>query len=253
MAHSRGKDEFYVGYLPLPWGHSRFLRIAVPALLWTLALVSFGLAWSQRDPGGAVWFDGVERTWTGVMLTEPYAMLMIEDGEVAGAAALLVEQGKRGAAERCRPFGGARVQVRGWLLERDGRRIIELAPDALALERIASSAAVTMPAFTDSGEGVDLRGEIVDSKCFLGAMKPGDGYTHKACATLCVRGGIPPMLVTRENPGTLRYYVLISRDGRAMPEELIEMIGEPVTAKGVTKTIGDMTFLAVGTGDVTRR
>jgi hypothetical protein len=44
-----------------------------------------------------------------------------------------------------------------------------------------------------SDEGlVKLTGEIVDSKCFLRVIAPGSGKTHKECASLRLRGGIPP-------------------------------------------------------------
>ena len=36
---------------------------------------------------------------------------------------------------------------------------------------------------------------LVASGRFDGAMKPGDGKTHKGCAALCLRGGIPPALM----------------------------------------------------------
>ena len=49
-----------------------------------------------------------------------------------------------------------------------------------------------MPAESVGGGPVTVSGEIVDSKCFLGVMVPGAGKTHKECASLCLRGGIPP-------------------------------------------------------------
>ena len=46
-------------------------------------------------------------------------------------------------------------------------------------------------------ERVMLRGEIVDSKCYLGVMNPGEGTVHRDCAARCLSGGLPPMLVVR--------------------------------------------------------
>jgi len=37
-----------------------------------------------------------------------------------------------------------------------------------------------------------LVGEIVDSKCFLGVMNPGQLTTHRACAIRCISGGVRP-------------------------------------------------------------
>jgi hypothetical protein len=47
------------------------------------------------------------------------------------------------------------------------------------------------------GDDVTGCGEIVDSKCFLGVMNPGEGTVHCDCARVCLRGGIPPMLLIR--------------------------------------------------------
>ena len=47
---------------------------------------------------------------------------------------------------------------------------------------------------------MDVKGEIVDPKCFFGVMKPGEGKPHKDCAIRCILGGIPPVLkVTDES------------------------------------------------------
>jgi len=85
---------------------------------------------------------------------------------------------------------------------------------------------------------VTLRGEIVDAKCYLGAMKPGDGRTNKECATLCVRGGIPPMLVHQTAEGRLGYALVAGIDGRAVGGVgepggfLLPLIAEPVEVEG---------------------
>ena len=46
-----------------------------------------------------------------------------------GAPLLLVEMGKRGAQARSDAFDGRSVEATGWLLEREGRRMLELAPE----------------------------------------------------------------------------------------------------------------------------
>lgn len=104
---------------------------------------------------------------------------------------------------------------------------------------------------------VVLRGEIVDPKCFSGAMKPGDGKTHKACAALCLRGGIPPVLVQRGAEGLLVYHVLVSDSGgRLGPSELakvIAVVGEPVELSGTVETLGRMRMLKADLESLRRR
>lgn len=235
------KDEFYVGYLPLPWGHSRFLRIAIPLTLWLMVFVSAGIAWTQRHPGDAVWDDATERDWVGVLRAAPYPMLLVESGDDAGSIALLVEQGKLGAT-RAKQFDGARVTLRGWRLQRDGRRIIELHPADDAITRQEGTPAPPAPEMIAAEARAEIVGEIMDAKCFLGAMKPGEGLAHKACAILCITGGIPPMLVSREG-GSTRYYLLTDEQGGPMPRELIPLVGEPVRATGTLARIGDLDML----------
>jgi nitrite reductase/ring-hydroxylating ferredoxin subunit len=51
-------------------------------------------------------------------------------------------------------------------------------------------------------------GPLGDPKCFARAMKPGDGKTHKGCAVLCLRGGIPAVFVAAD-----RVYLLVDEAG----------------------------------------
>jgi hypothetical protein len=46
-----------------------------------------------------------------------------------------------------------------------------------------------------------LVGEIVDSKCYLGIMNPGETNPHRECAALCIGGGIPPLIIAHDADG----------------------------------------------------
>lgn len=226
------RDEFYVGYLALPRAHRRFLQVALPLVVFAMVFSAAGIALTQRDPGAGVWQTGEASNWEGALRVDPYPTLLVE-GEDAGAY-LLVRMGKRGAADIARPFADERVRVRGRLLEREGRRMIELddapgEPDPIA--RLLEGAAAPPQAPTPLGR-VTLSGEILDAKCYLGAMKPGDGRAHKACATLCVSGGVPPVLVSIGPDGSRRYTLLADGSGGPRPDALLPFIGEPVTLSG---------------------
>jgi hypothetical protein len=60
---------------------------------------------------------------------------------------------------------------------------------------------------------VELPGEIVDTKCYLGAMRPGVGKVHRACAARCLSGGIPPGLLVRDKAGGAFVFMLAGADG----------------------------------------
>ncbi len=219
-------NDFYVGYRPLPWGHSRFLRVFIPSALWTMALLAALMVWSMRAPGVARWTPQLQE-WRGVLRAEPYPMLVTGDG----APALLVAPGKHGAQRRVEGFGGRYVRVRGSALERGGRRMIEIAPGDTDLELIDEAVRVGAQVIERRPGVVRLTGEIVDGKCWSGAMKPGDGAGHRACAALCVQGGIPPLLVVPD--GELAgVYLMTDAEGVAAPDLVAPCLGERVTIEG---------------------
>jgi len=251
---SSGEQAFYVGYLSLPADLGRFLRFAVPTMLWVLVMFAAAVSSSQSDPGNAVWSDGKVQAFRGTLVSWPYPMVLVPV-EPSGAIEcwLLVEMGKRGVSRDLASVEGRSVVISGWTLDRDGRRIIELEPgeDALSLDEAAGPA--PLPVAVQAVGGVTISGEIVDSKCYLGAMKPGEGKTHKACATLCIRGGIPPMLVSRAPSGRREYTLLCEADGSPLAAEHWPMIADPVRVTGDLETLGNLRRLRVHRGGVVRR
>lgn len=241
MADERG---FYVGYLEAPPSHARFVRRVILALMWLCVVLAGVSAWAMRDPGGAVWDTSAPRVFEGDVRTRPYPMLETEEGVF-----LLVRMGKFGAQDRVAPVGGQRARVEGFLLERDGRRMIELLdePDAI---RPTGGAAADAGEFEYLGEAT-LRGEIVDSKCYLGAMKPGDGKGHKPCATLCVGNGIPPMLVVHRDDGSKEYSIVTDARLGGASEMVAPYLGEAVEVRGRLVERGGVRFIAAEA--ITRR
>lgn len=221
--------EFYVGYLPTPQRQLRFLRIVVPCCLWLLCLIAYLAGRSQQSSGAGTWDQGMPVRIGGTFIAKPYPAILT-DGE-RPELVLLVEVGKRGAAKRTTASTPHKVSVSGWPLHRDGRRMIELEPGSDAITPAPDSGPASVPLPRPQGRTA-LRGEIVDSKCFLGAMKPGEGKTHKECATLCIRGGIPPMFVTRDATGHPTYYLLTGPGNIPLDPSVYPFIGEPVEVVG---------------------
>jgi hypothetical protein len=86
------------------------------------------------------------------------------------------------------------------------------------------------------GRVESLLGEIVDSKCFLGVMKPGEGKPHRSCATRCLSGGVPPQLLVESSDGSRRLLLLAATDGSALaPASFLGLVGEPVMASGTVE------------------
>jgi len=237
------RDPFYVGYLPLPKTIKRFL---VPWLVGNLLLavgIAAVVASNHREPGDGVWETGQLVTRDGQIVIDPYPMLKTYDGIY-----LLVEQGKVGAQARVSELNrDAFYAVSGYLIEREGRKVIEIdgtldEPIQQIVYEPTFGELPKMPKIKDLGTHT-LRGEIVDPKCYLGAMQPGDGKTHKTCATLCIKGGIPPMLLVRDGEGTTAAYLLTDAEGKAFPESHHDYIADPIEITGQVLRDGDLLVL----------
>lgn len=79
-----------------------------------------------------------------------------------------------------------------------------------------------------SGGEVTIKGELVDSLCYVGMGAKGAG--HKQCAIDCAKAGIP-ISILEEGTGKL-YTVLPAKDKTGYPENVINKMGEAVTLKG---------------------
>ncbi len=236
----------YVGYLPLPRQHRQFLAALVPLLFALLLAAAAGLALAQRHPGEASWDSATQRTWSGLVLSHPYPMLITDSGD----AFLLVGVGKFGVHARVEPHQAEHRSVRGWLLSRDGRKMIELddAPDAVTT--LADDPAASIPEFS-TGQPVTLRGEILDGKCYLGAMKPGDGKAHKACAVLCLNGGLPPMFASFDPPPDGDALSLLVIDGSTtLTPELLNLVAEPVLIRGTHHRFASLSIINAKASDI---
>ncbi len=237
MTNPNNPPPLYVGYLPLPAPHRRLLRRLLPALGVLVVALALTVAALQRDPGPGRWAPDAE-PFTGTLVCRPYPILLPDDP--ARPPLLIVAQGKFGAAPLA-DLDGARVELRGRPLVRADAHMLEL-DSAHAPQRLAGPAQTTPN--TPPTPAV-LRGEIVDSKCCLGAMKPGEGKTHRACATLCIRGGIPPILVSAAPDGTPVYTLLTDRNGNPANDIVIPYIAEPVRITGAVTEIAGLAVMRI--------
>ena len=245
MRDEMSHDPFYVGYMPLPGAHRLFLLVCVPLVLVTLVGAAAAIAISQRDPGQAIWDLTTQRSWSGLLEDDPYPMLTSDDGQVY----LVVGMGKFGEQERVSQASGAQTRLTGWLLERDGRQMIELDASDSAIEVLDPRPSVSSTPSSPS-TAVTLVGEIVDGKCFLGAMKPGDGKGHKACAILCIEGGLPPMFATPNADGTHAMALLLVDGTTELSEDILDLVAEPVVVRGTMRTLGGLDIIEVASKDI---
>ena len=230
------QDEFYVGYLETsPPGQASFTRSR--ALLLGLIGVACALLLvaAQRPFSSATFEFGTETELEGVITSTPVPTLVVErPGSLSEAAPgtsryLLVTFGKFGAAELAQQHDGRRVRLRGTLVYRGGETMVEVVDGSV--EELEGDAAIARTEGRDLGVHT-LRGEIVDSKCFLGVMKPGNLKPHRACATRCISGGVPPVLLVRDPEGHASYFLLVGADGEAVNARILDHVAEPVEITG---------------------
>ena len=88
-----------------------------------------------------------------------------------------------------------------------------------------------------------LIGEIVDSKCFLGVMNPGQLAPHRACAIRCISGGCPPVLLVRQKEAPPQYLLLVSAEGNPVNKQVLDIVAEPVEITGELERQGELLIL----------
>ncbi len=123
-----------------------------------------------------------------------------------------------------------RVTIIGAATQRDGHQIVELSEGLNSIKPMNTIEAETST-LTLIKKNIALTGEIIDPKCYFGVMNPGEGKPHKACATLCLAGGIMPVFAYQIN-AVKHYAVLKSYQAPMLFPFIKEYIADPVSIKG---------------------
>lgn len=227
-------DSLYVGYLDNASRTqvSRMRRfVTVAAACVAVALLC--LAVTQRSLLDSRFEFGVSREFRGIVAAAPYPMLRVPRQGGEASTYLLVAQGKHGADMLVAPWDGRGVSLRGSIIHQGGQTMIEVEPGTIAgadVPTMARAAAEPLGRYT-------LSGEIVDSKCHLGVMNPGERRTHRACARLCIRGGVPPIFWVEGQSGEVRRLLLVDVDGTPVNDRIADLVGDPVEITGDVERI----------------
>ena len=241
-------DEFYIGWeAKAAPGIGKTARKAVVVLLALALLVPVVLAVSQRMIGASVFEWGTHKAFSGILQAQPYPHLLVArpgnaDGLPRFSTYYLVAPWKFGLdRETIAPLHGKSVTLKGTLIYRGNQTMIETKPEWI--QAAEQTSATTPPPQSMSLGTQTLIGEIVDSKCFLGVMNPGQLTPHRACAIRCISGGIPPVLLVRRTNGPALYFLLVSRDGKPVNKQVLNMVAEPVEITGEVERQGDLLIL----------
>jgi hypothetical protein len=143
----------------------------------------------------------------------------------------LVCSNKCGVSAQLAQFDGKPVWVRGSVIARGRHRLLAVVSDAEWVGPAQNASPVGAVQEEYLGRAA-LNGEILDAKCWTGAMRPGEGKTHKACASLCIRMGGTPWFLAKDKAGKRAVFVLTGPKGEPLRDEILPLVGEPVRASG---------------------
>jgi methionine sulfoxide reductase heme-binding subunit len=246
-------DDFFVGYLRMSPRATRASLARAGVVAGAVLLAGVGFAGFQRSPGDDLRPGAYGVQHTGLLVARPYPHLRTLGADGAVTTLLFTGWTKNNPDVPADKVAQA-VVVSGNVYERGGLRMFEGASGFLPATDLAAADVARLREVVEVDLGdVTLAGEIVDSKCYAGRMRPGVGHGHRACAQLCILGGIPPVLVTMGADGTETHYVLASRDGGRLNAAAAPFAAEPVDVRGRLVRRGDLHELRIDPAEIRRR
>jgi hypothetical protein len=206
-------DEFYVGYLSkCPPGLAKHTRRMLGALAVVVVVVLALVAARQTPAEPGVFEFGTQRSFAGILLESPLPRLRVPGPAGTVTNFLIVGSGKFGLPAFARGHEGRSVRFSGTLIRKGAARMIEMNDPSSFL--VLPGEAATPATQTEPLGAVSLTGELVDTKCYFGVMRPATGKVHRACAVRCLSGGVPPGLLVSDREGNGVVVMLTGENGR---------------------------------------
>jgi hypothetical protein len=247
--------SFYVGWMPRADPEYRgFVRLVIFAMIVVVIFVAVVLVTNQRGFSPGVFerrhYTGLE----GMLIQHPFPAIKTFYGkDIYGNPVVktipLVNKGKFGAdtlvarmlAEYRSQGDMLWVNIKGRLIYNRGSALMELTDQEAAIRLINDSPAnhrMPPPVVHDLGAAT-LHGQIVDPKCYLGVMKPGEGKPHSDCAIRCIEGNIPPVLKIINDSGDETLLILRGENGETINRQILKYVGIPVSVTGKIEQVDD--------------
>ncbi len=250
---AKPSDPFFVGYFQKVAAPIRnFALAAGAAMVALLVAMAVMLPMGAADPGPGRYADDLRGgTLTGVIDPLPYPVLRVAASDAGPARAVLLGgQEKFGVQGQTQSVGPVTVDVGGIFVRRGDMEMLLVRPNAVVQSDVALPDFA--PAATQDLGRWRLAGEICDGKCYAGAMKPGTGLAHKACANLCILSGLPPVLVMELPVEGTTVVLLADADGGPMPDALYDLTAVPVVMEGRLERRDDLLIFRIDAGSVRR-
>jgi hypothetical protein len=241
-------DEFYIGWEDKAAPDiKRFVRRIIFLLLAICLGGALALAARQRTIGVSVFEWGTVKKFSGILKIAPYPHLLVPRPGTSGAqnefsTYYLVAPFKHGLdRENFSTLDGKTVVLKGTLIYRGNQTMVEAIPDSLKVADRQLPPPRGLEAVSLGRQ--TFVGEIVDSKCYLGVMNPGQLLPHRDCAILCISGGIPPILFVRQKIGPPIYLLLASADNQPVNQQVLNLVAEPVQITGDVERQNELLIL----------
>ena len=151
---------------------------------------------------------------------------------------MLAGAAKRGAQRRTAPHEGQSAVVTGIVLERGSI-------DMIQVRSVKADDQDPAPVPSQDLGVWRLTGEICDGKCLAGAMRPGRGLAHKACANLCLLGGVPPVFVSSQPVEGTEFLMIGDSGGGAVSPLMLDYVGVYISVEGQVVRRGDLLLFLV--------
>ena len=244
------EDEFYVGYLhKAPPGIARSIKLILFFFLFMALLFGFAFLMGQSPFVRSVFEFQQYRTFQGRLVMQPYPHLLVQRPGLFGqsprlSSYLLVAPFKFGAQTIIEEseFANKEVILKGSLIYRRNQSMLELQPGSIRILPAKEKAVASIQRGQKLGK-VTLKGEIVDSKCYLGVMKPAVRKIHRSCAVRCISGGIPPLFIVSMPGDRERPFLLVSRQGQAVNHAVLGLVAKPLKISGYVEKKGELLIL----------
>jgi len=244
---------FFIGFLRIPAGLRVFLAVIAMALVAGFGALGYTIGAMQDDPGeGAFRFDWGPQTVTGVVFTEPAPHVRVTKGNQripAGHTLMFTAVGKFSVLPRARQLEGKLAELSGVLLKRGELDMMQVRGGRNGLKPAEGE----VPAFEVEQLGRwRLAGEMCDGKCLAGAMRPGRGIAHKACANLCLEGDIPPIFISTRPVEGQKYLLIGGPDGTPLPKALYDLTASFIEVEAEIERRGDLLVMKINPARVRR-
>ena len=246
-----GNESFFIGWMKIPpkalWS---FLIFTSAVFLGALGGLAFSLSVSVDDPGDGR-FAGRQQV-VGILEAKPYPTLRLPpDGKGRKPQTILLSGvGKRGVVNLVESKIGDLVELSGTLIKRGNIDMLQINRRGINDPKDDLDERITSYNPTD-GENLGrwrIVGEICDGKCYQGAMRPGRGLAHKACANLCLIGGIPPVFVSNLPVNGTNFFLLADQDGNPLTDEYLDLTAILIEMEGLIEKRDNLHIFKVDIG-----